>query len=74
VSQTLFEQFVEWRDGLKNGPTANASVAELPTVAASAGAVVEAEGVAEATKVGDKSADMTIAAGTVLQAAEVAGA
>lgn len=70
----LFAQFVEWRDGPKNSSTTSASDAELPTVVTSTDAMVEAEGVAEATKVGDKSAEMTTAAGTVLQAAEVAGA
>lgn len=70
----LFAQFVEWRDGPKNAPTASVDVAELPEVLTTTGAVVEADGVAEATKIGDKSAEMTMAAVSVLQAAEVAGA
>jgi len=70
----LFAQFVEWRDGPKNVPTASVSVAELPEVVMSTGVVVEAEGVAEAIRTGGKSAEMTTAADSVLQLAEVAGA
>jgi hypothetical protein len=68
----LLAQFVEWRDGPKDAPAASVAVAELPM--ATTGAVVEAEGVAEATSAGDKSADMTMTAVSALQAAEVAGA
>lgn len=70
----LFAQFTEWRDGPTNAPTPSVIVAELPEVVTTTGAVVEADGVAEATKIGDKSAEMTMAAVSVLQAAEVAGA
>lgn len=69
----LLVQFVEWRDGPKNAPTTSVAVAELP-VESTSGAVVEAKAVAEATKVVDKSAEMTMTAIPVLQAAEVAGA
>jgi len=65
----LFAQFVEWRDGPKNAPTESSAIAE-PNVVTPTGA----EGVAEVTQVGDKAAEISTAAISMLQAAEVAGA
>lgn len=65
----LFAQFVEWRDGSKNDPIESGANAE-PNVVMATGA----EGVAEVAKIDDKAVEMSVAATSMLQEAEVAGA